>query len=364
MRGVLLGCFLALLFTTFSGPSGLAAVDSGKSSPLLVGVKPSPPFVMVDESSGNLSGFSIDLIRLVGAQMEPSREVRFQIHQDLEDHLNAVRSSQVDLGISATSFSSERQRTMDFSVAFYQSGLDIAVRSEGGGGALWGILSSQELVRTFLWSMAFLIVCAHVIWFTEKGISNTFDDRWLSGVGQALWWTIVTMTTVGYGDFVPRKALSRFLGTLIIFVGIILFGVVVGVVSSALTLQKIASDIRGPDDLRGKTVTVVRDTVAERVMSRRGADVIPVGSVEDALAAVESGKATAAVHDFPQLRYSLSQDSRGLVLVGRLFSIHGYGITFPIGSDLRKEINVALLELTEGDPSQYGQLSERWFGVR
>ena len=364
MRGVLLGCFIALLVVMFPGPSGFAAEDSGKTSPLLVGVKPAPPFVMVDDSSGNLTGFSIDLIRLVGAQMEPSREVRFQIHQDLEDHLDAVRSGQVDLGISATSFSSERQRTMDFSVAFYQSGLDIAVRPEGGEGTLWDILLSQELGRTFLWSMVFLIVCAHVIWFTEKGTSDTFDDRWLNGVGQALWWTIVTMTTVGYGDFVPRKALSRFLGALIIFVGIILFGVIVGVVSSALTLQKIASEIQGPGDLRGKTVTVVRDTVAERVMSRRGADVIPVESLEDALAAVESGKAAAAVHDFPQLRYSLSQDSRGLVLVGRLFSIQGYGITYPIGSDLRKEINVALLELTEGDPSQYRQLSERWFGVQ
>ncbi|MCP4169626.1 MAG: hypothetical protein GY758_02500 [Fuerstiella sp.] len=70
------------------------------------------------------------------------------------------------------------------------------------------------------------------------------------------------------------------------------------------------------------------------------------------------------VHDFPQLRHSLSTRSRGLVQVGRLFSIQGYGITYPLGSKLRKKVNVALLELTEGAPSVYSQLSERWFGVQ
>lgn len=361
MQTVLPACMLILAITSFAGPSGFGD-DDGSASPLLVGVKSAPPFVMVDESSGNLSGFSIDLVRLIAGQMEPPREVRFQIHEDLEGHLNAVRAGQVDLGIAATSFSSERQRTLDFSVAFYQSGLDIAVRPEGGSVTLWDILTSQEIVRAFLWLTGFLVVCAHVIWLTEKGTSDTFDDRWLAGVGQATWWTIVTMTTVGYGDFVPRKPFSRLLGVLIILVGIILFGVVVGAVSSALTLHKLGSDIQRPDDLRGKPVTVVRDTIAERVMSRRGADVIRVESLEEALVAVESGQVVAAVHDFPQLRHRLSRDSHGLVSVGRLFSVQGYGITFPVGSDLRKKVNLALLELTEGDPSEYGQLSERWFG--
>lgn len=354
---------LILITTSLVGPSGFCA-DEGAAVPLLVGVKSAPPFVIVDDSSGILSGFSIDLVRLIAAQMEPPREVKFRIHQGLEEHLDAVRSGRVDLGIAATSFSSERQRTLDFSVAFYQSGLDIAVRPEGNGVMLWDILRSSELINAFLWLTVFLIVCAHVIWLTEKGTSETFDDRWLPGVGQAAWWTIVTMTTVGYGDYVPRNRLSRVFGVAIIMAGIILFGVVVGVFSSALTLQNLASDIQRPGDLQGRPVAVVRDTVAERVMNHRGANVIRVDSLDEALAAVEFGKADAAVHDFPQLRHSLSTRSRGLVQVGRLFSIQGYGITYPVGSKLRKKINVALLELTEGAPSIYSQLSERWFGVQ
>ncbi len=362
MNTVLTVCSAGLVVTLLSGAASRAD-DNESAAPLLVGVKSAPPFVMINESSDHVSGFSIDLIRLVGAQMHPPRRVEFQVHHTIDEHLDAVRSGEVALGIAATSFTSERQRTLDFSVPFYQSGLDIAVRPEGDGTPLWEILTSRKLIRAFIMFTVFIVVCAHVVWLTERGESNTFDDSWMAGVGQATWWTIVTMTTVGYGDFVPRKPLSRLLSVLVILAGIVLFGVVVGAVSSALTVQNLTSDIQHPDDLREQTVAVVQETLADRVMSRRGADVLRVPGLDEALLAVESGEAAAAVHDFPLLRHSLSQDSRGLLLVGRLFSIRGYGITYPMGSDLRKEINVALLELTEGEPSPYRQLRERWFGV-
>ena len=209
-----------------------------------------------------------------------------------------------------------------------------------------------------------MVVCAHVVWLTERGKSDSFDDRWLAGVGQAIWWTIVTMTTVGYGDFVLRKPLSRLFGVLIILAGIILFGVAMGTFSSALTVQKLVSGIQGPAHLRGEPVTVVRDTIAEDVMRRHGADVMRVGSLEEALADVESGKATAAVHDLALLRYHLSRDLYPLDLVGRPFSEQGYGITFPLGSGLRKEVNMALLELIEAESFLYQNLEKRWFGVQ
>ena len=86
--------------------------------------------------------------------------------------------------------------------------------------------------------------------------------------------------------------------------------------------------------------------------------------LSSALKAVEEGEAVAAVHDIALLRYQIPRDAPGLVLVGRTFVKHGYGMTFPLGSELRKEVNVALLELMESDPSVYQHLLERWFGTR
>src|SRR3954469_12276854 len=47
-------------------------------------------------------------------------------------------------------------------------------------------------------------------------------------VGDALWWGIVTLTTVGYGDIAPITSAGRFAGVAIMFTGIGVLGVLAG----------------------------------------------------------------------------------------------------------------------------------------
>jgi voltage-gated potassium channel len=51
----------------------------------------------------------------------------------------------------------------------------------------------------------------------------------------ALYWSFITALTVGYGDFVPLKKISRCLSVLIAFCGIIFTGIVVAVAIKATT---------------------------------------------------------------------------------------------------------------------------------
>ncbi|MDP6445056.1 MAG: transporter substrate-binding domain-containing protein [Pirellulaceae bacterium] len=352
--------FLLVLSLVLSLASPVVGQGQSTDSVLRVGVKPAPPFVMIDEGTGKITGFSIDLIEVVASQMDPPRKVEIIVQQDIQEHLDAVRDGAVDLGIAATSFTSERERTLEFSVPFYQGGLGIATRSEGSGLRIWDVVWSPEIRMVLLWVTVFLVVCANLIWLTERGRSDTFDDRWHIGVGQAMWWTIVTMSTVGYGDFVPRKPLSRLLGIMIIFAGIVLFGVAIGAFSSALTLGQLRSDIRGLADLRNKPVAVVRDTIAETTLRREGVQVKQMDDLDGALAAVAAEDVAAAVHDVALLRYHVPRNAPSLTLVGPVFAEHGYGITFPIGSELRKPVNIALLELMEG-AARYQEMLGKWF---
>lgn len=84
-----------------------------------------------------------------------------------------------------------------------------------------------RLVRkgaTLVGLMATMTVLAGSLMVLEFEARNS--DSMIRGLGDAAWWTITTMTTVGYGDEYPSTAGGRMVGVVVMLVGISLFGLV------------------------------------------------------------------------------------------------------------------------------------------
>ena len=67
-------------------------------------------------------------------------------------------------------------------------------------------------------------------------------------VGDALWWGIVTLTTVGYGDIVPKTATGRWAAVMIMLTGVAVLGVLAGSLASFFRLDNGKSPTKSPTD--------------------------------------------------------------------------------------------------------------------
>ena len=77
----------------------------------------------------------------------------------------------------------------------------------------------EDLAIAFSGAAMLVLVSSTLMYFVERGA----QPEAFASIPDALWWGIVTLTTVGYGDVVPITPLGRVLGAITTFGGIAFF---------------------------------------------------------------------------------------------------------------------------------------------
>jgi len=79
-----------------------------------------------------------------------------------------------------------------------------------------------------------IIIFASLVYYAERTQFNPKNDFVSIPVG--LWWAIVTMTTVGYGDLTPKTYLGMIVGSMCAVMGVLTIALPVPVIVSNFTL--------------------------------------------------------------------------------------------------------------------------------
>ena len=74
------------------------------------------------------------------------------------------------------------------------------------------------------------------------GLEREVEHANIRTAGDALWWSLVTITTVGYGDHYPVTTPGRLVAAWLMIVGIGVMGTVTGVVASWIYGERVARD--------------------------------------------------------------------------------------------------------------------------
>ncbi len=94
----------------------------------------------------------------------------------------------------------------------------------------WERVASQEsLKRVAVMSVAITVGGAVLVWLLER---DTNTD--LASFSEAIWWAVVTVTTVGYGDITPITTMGRFVAVVIMVTGIGIIGTLASAMASVL----------------------------------------------------------------------------------------------------------------------------------
>jgi len=97
---------------------------------------------------------------------------------------------------------------------------------------------SRTIFRIFL-SLALLTVVAATLAFHFEGVKNPGE---YTGLWDSVWWTLVTVFTVGYGDIRPITTGGRVIGILVMASGVILVSLITASISSILVTKKIREE--------------------------------------------------------------------------------------------------------------------------
>ncbi len=318
-----------------------------------------PPFAYRGES-GEWQGIAIELWERVAAELKLRSEYR---EVSLRGMLGAVETGTMDVAVGALSVTPEREITFDFTHPFYHTGLGIAVPVEESSGWLPVLrsLTSPQFLGVVGSLLTLLAIVGAVVWVLERRRNPQFPSDPVKGIGAGLWWSSVTMTTVGYGDKAPTSFGGRFVALIWMFVSVVLISTITASLTTSLTLGALSGKVSSEADLANvRTATVVGST-SERRMQRNGVHAKAYDDLGAALSALDAGDVDAVVYDKPLLLYRVRTGYAGKLYVLELdFEPQDYAIALPTGSRWREPVNRLLLEFTRGDA--WEQLLRRHLG--
>ena len=330
------------------------------AAPLRVGVAGSAPFVVRRDT--DTSGISVE----VWAEVARSQNIEYELipQSSVANALEVVNQGELDLLIGPITITSQRLKTVDFTQPYFST--EIAVLTTADDPSLWSrvkpffetaVLTSVGVLVTLMF------VVGNLVWLAERNEnSEQFPKDYFQGVGNGMWFALVTLTTVGYGDRAPITRLGRFIaGTWMILALVTVSSLTAGL-ASAITIALSGGSTEqftSPSSLEDARLTTVEGSSSAEVVHNYSSRVQKVANLAEAVQKLADERADAVVFDRPAMEYYLKQNPElNLKLTNLSLGTELYGFVLPIDSPLTKDLNIELRQMSENGTLQ--EITNRW----
>lgn len=328
--------------------STAASAESGPCT-LRTAVANIPPYATVD-AAGHWSGDAVDLFRTVAQDM--GCEVEF-VSLSPSQIMRALEREEIDavaLPFTANPLSTS---LLSLSPSFATSRVTIAVFRDDFSGdleVLYKSLATPRQLRIYAAMLALVIVFAVLIWALEKTKNQHFRGKRHEGIGSGLWWSITTLSTVGYGDKVPVSGVGRFFAGTWMILSLILVAIFTATITSSITAHDSSIEVTGAHDLPRARVGVMENGIASGYVNEHFLPHVSYPTLALAMEELRLGNLDAVLADQHSLERALSElhESRIKILekpVSR--SPVSFGLRRTLSHDMIRRFDAALIARLE-----------------
>jgi polar amino acid transport system substrate-binding protein len=208
----------------------------------------------------------------------------------------------------------------------------------------WAVISSILVL------ISVLLVVGSLIWLAERREnSEQFPKRWLPGIASGMWFAVVTLTTVGYGDKAPISRTGRGITATWMVISLIAVSSLTASLASAFTLFFSGARetiIRSPAQLQQRRVATIEGTSGVELAERGSMRVLKTENLTSGIELLLSEQAEALIFDRPAIRHHIKLNPHLAVqLAPFTLAEETYGFVFKTGNPLRNPMNVSILRL-------------------
>jgi polar amino acid transport system substrate-binding protein len=318
----------------------------------IVGIAPGPPFNIHDRD-GSWSGISVELWREIADALKIDYEFR---ETNLSGNFDGLAQGWLDVAVGPLTITERREEICDFTHAYFASSMAVAVPVSHVPTNFRFVIGFFDLglwwavLRIAVGLLAIMGVVATLMYLCERRANPANfggGGRPSRGFGAALWWSAVTMTTVGYGDISPRTFRGRVVAVIWMFISLVLVSTFTATMASILTTARLnqGSSIRGLDDLRKIHVGTFADSSTAQFLQASHID-YETSSRVTLFEELKKGKIQAIIYDEPFLRYVVRTEYPGQFTVIPLdVDPQLYAFALREGNPMRESVNRVLLRL-------------------
>jgi ABC-type amino acid transport substrate-binding protein len=281
---------------------------AGQQMTMKVGVMHEPPFAITNGLK-EYGGFGVDLWEEIAE--DHNMEFTYVKYNDHLGLLRALDFHEIDIAINPIHVDEVRLKMFEVTQPFYVSSIGVATSSAERSQITMILRNflSVDFLGLVMWIVITVMVFGIILWIAERRHNRMqFGTGW-QGLFDGLWWSAVTITTVGYGDKAPKSKTGRTIAMVWMFLAIIIISAFTGTVASTLTVKSLGADIEQFEELRNvKKLGCVYGSTSEDLLKKNE---IPVrhyyDSPEEALRGLANREIQVLLHDRTVLEYLISK---------------------------------------------------------